>query len=107
MTRAVPFETLADEIKQRMPRSGPRRRQAVGEVNYFLDNAEAMRYADFRRQGLFIGSGVVEAGRPDVIARRLKNSGMFWSVAGANAIIAPRCCLFSKRSEDFWKESAA
>jgi hypothetical protein len=29
---------------------------------YFRSNAERMRYAKFRRQGLFVGSGVVEAG---------------------------------------------
>jgi hypothetical protein len=29
---------------------------------YFRGNAERMRYAKFRSQGLFVGSGVVEAG---------------------------------------------
>jgi hypothetical protein len=61
------------------------------ELGYFKDNAHRMRYADFRRAGLFVGSGVIEAGCKSVIAQRLKQSGMFWSVAGANAIIALRC----------------
>jgi hypothetical protein len=107
LLEAGSIEALVGEIKERLPRSGLRRAQALGEVNYFLDNAEAMRYADFRQQGLFVGSGVVEAGCRSVIARRLKDSGMFWSVAGANAIIASRCCLFSNRFGDFWEEIAA
>ena len=37
------------------------------EANYFEHNKERMRYAKFREQGLFVGSGVVEAG--------CKNSG--------------------------------
>jgi hypothetical protein len=51
-----------------------------------------MRYPQFRQQGLFVGSGVVEAACKTVIAARLKRSGMFWTVRGANAIIALRCC---------------
>jgi hypothetical protein len=31
-------------------------------VNYFRNNAERMRYDDFRKRDLFVGSGVVEAG---------------------------------------------
>jgi hypothetical protein len=46
-----------------------------------------MRYAEFRRQGLFVGSGVAEAGCKTVIGQRLKQSGMRWTVDGANAII--------------------
>jgi len=38
-----------------------------------------------------------------VIGARLKASGMFWSVRGANAIIALRCCRLSGRFEDYWE----
>ena len=63
-----------------------------------------MRYAEFRRQGLFVGSGVVEAGCRTVIGQRLKQSGMHWTVKGANNIIALRCCILSNRWEDFWEQ---
>ena len=72
------------------------------EANYFDGNRERMRYAEFRKQGLFVGSGVVEAGCKTVIGR-LKQSGMFWTVRGANAIIALRCCQISDRFEDYWE----
>ncbi len=73
------------------------------EANYFERNAERMRYPEFRRQGLFIGSGVIEAGCKTVIGSRLKRSGMFWTVRGANAVIALRCCRHSRRFEDYWE----
>jgi len=73
------------------------------EADYFQRNAERMRYPNFRAQGLFVGSGVVEAGCKTLIASRLKRSGMFWTVPGANAIIALRCCRLSGRFEDYWE----
>ena len=72
------------------------------EADYFERNAERMRYPKFRAQGLFVGSGVIEAGCKTVIGVRLKGSGMFWTVRGANAIIALRCARLSARFEDYW-----
>lgn len=76
-------------------------------IEYFQTNKERMRYAEFRRQGLFVGSGVVEAGCKAVVGLRLKQSGMRWTVEGANAIIALRCCQLSGRWEEFWERRAA
>ena len=72
------------------------------EADYFEKNAERMRYPKFRRQHLFVGSGVIEAGCKTVIGARLKQSGMFWTLRGANAIIALRCCYLNNRFEDYW-----
>jgi len=76
------------------------------EIGYFEKNKERMRYNDFRKQGLFVGSGVMEAGCRTVVAQRLKQSGMHWSVKGANNIIALRCCFLSNRWEDYWESRA-
>ena len=76
------------------------------ERNYFQNNADRMRYAEFRRQGLFVGSGVVEAGCKTIIGLRLKQSGMQWTVRGANAIIALRCLDLSGQWEQFWENRA-
>lgn len=77
------------------------------EINYFDKNRNRMKYADFRSQGLFVGSGVLEAGCRAVIGQRLKQSGMHWTVKGANNIIALRCAFFSNRWEDFWESRAS
>jgi len=71
------------------------------EADYFERNAERMRYPKFRSQHLFVGSGVIEAGCRTVIGSRLKKSGMFWTVRGANSIIALRCCYLNGRFEDY------
>jgi hypothetical protein len=73
------------------------------QADYFERNAKRMRYPKFRAQHLFVGSGVIEAGCKTVIGSRLKRSGMFWTVANANAILALRCCHLNGRFEEYWE----
>jgi len=73
------------------------------DAGYFATNAARMNYPKFRKQHLFVGSGVIEAGCKTVIGRRFKQSGMFWTVRGANAILALRCCHLNGRFEDYWE----
>lgn len=101
------IDKLVAQMRAQLPASGPRRRAGQTAIAYFTAHAAAMRYEQFRAQGLFVGSGVIEAGCRTVIAQRLKRSGMFWSADGANALIALRCCLASGRFEQFWEDSAA
>jgi len=77
------------------------------QADYFETNAHRMQYPEFREQGFFVGSGVIEAGCKAIVGVRLKQSGMFWTIRGANAIIALRCCRFNQRFEDFWAETRA
>jgi hypothetical protein len=91
----------------RQPASEELAKSVRNEAEYFERNAERMRYPAFRAQGLFVGSGVIEAGCKTVIGARLKCSGMFWTVRGANAIIALRCCRLSRRFEDYWADRSS
>lgn len=100
------IEELALMATQARPRSGPRRALATTQIQYFAKNAARMRYADFRRQGLFVGSGVVEAGCKTVVGSRCKNPGMFWSRSGAHAILQTRCSLLSRRYDADWDDRA-
>jgi hypothetical protein len=77
------------------------------EADYFDNNKERMRYPNYRAQHLFIGSGVIEAGCKTIIGARCKQSGMFWTVRGANAILALRCCHFNGRFESYWEDRNA
>jgi hypothetical protein len=90
-------ETASEEIAERFRKA----------ADYFEKNAVRMRYPEFRRQGLFVGSGVIEAGCKTVIGSRLKQSGMFWTVRGANAMIALRCNRLSGHFEDYWEQRRA
>jgi hypothetical protein len=76
-------------------------------IGYVDDNRDRMRYAEFRAAGLCTSTGVVEAGCKVAIGTRLKRTGMHWTVAGADAIIALRCCKLSARFEDFWERRSA
>jgi hypothetical protein len=81
------------------PLEGVKKDEADRELGYFLSNAPRMRYHWFRSRGLFVGSGVVEAGCKTVVGQRLKQSGMHWTVPGADAIIALRCAEASSQWE--------
>ncbi|MDP2700978.1 MAG: ISKra4 family transposase [Candidatus Rokubacteria bacterium] len=72
-------------------------------VDYVERNRERMRYPEFQAAGLCTSTGVVEAGCKVAIGTRCKRAGMHWTVAGADAIIALRCCTLSGRFEDFWE----
>jgi hypothetical protein len=71
--------------------SGPKAELVDKAVAYFETNAHRMRYAHYRKLGMFVGSGVVEAGCKTVLGTRLKQSGMHWTARGATAIATLRC----------------
>ena len=96
-------EKLIAQVRQEC--TGKPQAEAVEkELGYFVNNVKRMQYGTFRRQGFFIGSGVVEAGCKTVIGSRCKQSGMFWGKPGAQNILALRCIHASRRLDEFWKE---
>jgi hypothetical protein len=69
--------------------------------DYLINNRARLNYPYFRSLGLSTSSGIVESGCKHVIGARVKQSGMHWTVRGANAIIALRCSMLSDRFESF------
>lgn len=63
---------------------------------YLRKHAVWMKYRDYRRRGLPIGSGVTEAACKTVFAERLKRSGMTWSHEGGQVIIDLRVLVLSR-----------
>jgi len=102
LLEAGDIKRLVSKAGKTLPSSPKAKKSLRKELGYFENNASCMRYAQYRQRDFFVGSGVVEAGCRTVIGERLKQSGMRWSVRGANAIIALRCCIMSGRFEDFW-----
>lgn len=100
-------EKLASEAKKKLPEDPELRKKAETEIAYFEENKERMRYAKFREEDFFVGSGVVEAGCKTIVGKRLKQSGMEWTVRGANDILSLRCNYLSARMEDFWESRCA
>ena len=74
------------------------------QIAYLENNRERMKYGTFRQKGYFYGSGVVEAGCRAVIGRRMKQSGMFWTLKGAENVLALRCALMGNRWDECWEE---
>lgn len=86
---------------------GRKKKETDKTIAFFEKHRHRMRYKEFRKAGLFIGSGVVEAGCKSLIGGRLKCSGMHWTVRGANAIIALKCCIESGAFEQYWESRRA
>ena len=84
------------------PLMGTKKTELDTALGYFENNAPRMRYHWFRQCGLFVGSGVVEAGCKTVIGQRLKLSGMHWTAAGADAITTLRCQQASRPEDRIW-----
>jgi hypothetical protein len=72
-------------------------------LGYFEDNACRMRYATFRRLGMFVGSGTVEAGCKSLVGQRLKCSGMRWNTPGATGILTLRAKQASRGHGPSWR----
>ena len=88
-------------------RKHPRIQRVAQELRYFRKNRKRMRYAEWRRQGSMIGSGVVEAACKTLVAQRLKLSGMRWGERGAQAILTMRGWDQSVRFDEAWALVAA
>lgn len=67
------------------------------ELQYFRRQRRRMQYPVYRSQGMMIGSGPVEAACKIIVGQRLKGAGMRWSQSGADAVLAVRTTLLSKR----------
>ena len=60
-----------------------RHAEAQAAVTYFTNNAQRMKYDQFRQAGYMIGSGTIESGCKQIVTQRLKQPGAQWNVAGA------------------------
>lgn len=85
----------------------PGKKKVAKVLAYFRKNKHRMRYAEWKRAGYMIGSGVVEAACKTLVAQRLKLSGMRWGEHGAQAILTMRGWDQSDRFDEAWALVAA
>lgn len=90
-----------------LKRTHPRLAKVKTVLAYFRKNRHRMRYAQWKRDGFMIGSGVVEAACKTLVAQRLKLSGMRWGTRGAQAILTMRGWDQSDRFDEAWALVAA
>jgi hypothetical protein len=87
------------------PLEGVKASELDTKAGYFERNIHRMRYARFRKLGMFTGSGHIEAACKQIVAQRAKQSGMHWTVEGAASIIALRTQHASGRWDELWPAS--
>lgn len=100
------IERLVREIQALppvVPAAGASRSIPEIEIDYFLTNAQRMRYPTFRAKGMHLGSGVAEAACKTVVSTRAKRSGMRWTPQGLDAILALRTAVLNKTYQAFWQ----
>jgi hypothetical protein len=97
----------AAALRGRMKPRGKRLANFRRAYKYLQVRRQHMRYADYRRVGLPIGSGVTEAACKTVYTQRLKLSGMRWKKIGAQMILTLRVILLSGVWEQVYERMLA
>jgi hypothetical protein len=86
------------------PLAGKKGAELSTALGYFEHNACRMHYDHFKKLGMFIGSGAVEAGCKSIVGQRCKLSGMRWTQEGATGILTLRCQESSGRWDETWTQ---
>jgi hypothetical protein len=95
------------DAASRYPLAGVKAAELDTKLGYFRHNAHRMRYADYRKLGMFIGSGAIEGGIKAIVVQRAKQAGMHWTTNGAADIIALRTQHASGRWDELWPARTA
>ena len=95
---------LIQEATGWLARPGVGVEEARKQIGYFDTNQTRMLYGSYREAGYFIGSGVIEAGCKNVVGQRVKQSGMLWSLGGADNVLSVRCAVMNRVFDGFWQQ---
>jgi hypothetical protein len=74
------------------------------EITFFRKNRKLMKYYDFLRRGLPIGSGPIEAAAKTIVRQRMCRSGMSWSCEKGQYVLTVRAYVQSGQWEEAWKQ---
>ena len=81
--------------------STEKKRTVSSVIGYFQNNRAHMRYDEYMAAGYPIGSGVVEGACRHVVKDRMEQSGMRWTVPGAQALLDTRSIYLNGNWEEF------
>ncbi len=73
-------------------------------IKHFTKNRGRMKYSSFISMGLPIGSGHIESAAKNIVAHRLKRSGMRWSIEGGQRVLNLRTLVKDGRWDAAWRE---
>jgi hypothetical protein len=81
--------------------SASRRKALEAVITYFENNREHMRYGDYLAAGYPIGSGVAEGACRHLVKDRMEQTGMRWTVEGAQSLLQLRAIYLNRDWPDF------
>jgi hypothetical protein len=81
--------------------SGPKRAVVKSAVEYLSNNREHMRYDEYLAKGYPIGSGVAEGACRHLVKDRMEQTGMRWTVEGAQAMLHVRALYLNDQWGEF------
>ena len=81
--------------------SGSRRKVLASAIEYMENNRDHMRYDKYLAAGYPIGSGVAEGACRHLVKDRMEQTGMRWTVEGAQAMLHVRALYLNDQWEDF------
>ena len=81
--------------------SGRRRKVVASALEYLGNNKEHMRYDEYLARGYPIGSGVAEGACRHLVKDRMEQTGMRWTVAGAQAMLHVRALYLNDQWEEY------
>jgi hypothetical protein len=90
------FKRLINEDKVR----GSQGKTVRAVITYYENNREHMRYDEYLAQGYPIGSGVAEGACRHLVKDRLEQTGMRWTLNGAQAMLHTRAIYLNGQWDD-------
>jgi hypothetical protein len=87
-------EAIVDKCEQLFSKPSP---EIIRYVGYFQNNQKRMQYADYLKNKLMCGSGIIESGIRRVINLRFKNASAFWKKENVESLYFLRGILLSFR----------
>lgn len=95
--------TVAAAIRRSATANKLERRTNIDKAaKYFLNKKDLMRYDEYLRDGLPIGTGVIEGACRYLVKDRMDITGARWGLNGAEAVLLLRSLAVSEDLERYW-----
>jgi len=104
--KTVAYYIESDQVKKALkkinenPLPETAGKNVVNLTGYIMNNIDRINYLDYKNQGYYVGSGMIESGNKVVVQKRLKQTGMRWSREGGQRMVALRAKYESNKWED-------
>jgi hypothetical protein len=91
------------EMRQDTQLSLSKKRKLKKAITYFENHKHMMKYGDYLAKGYPISTGLVEGACGSLVKDRMEQSGMRWTIKGAQAILDLKAARKNNDWEQFWE----